>query len=105
VRKKTYSSDTMLGICNLHYQGAKGHIYSTYTGRKYAENPLTNRENTIYNIHLTSRRCHRSVDIFDGLTFGVCLFDRDDLDSKFPVFFCFKREEHVACLISDFSGL
>jgi hypothetical protein len=37
----------------MHYQGTKGHIYSTCTGRKYAENPLTDRENTIYNIHLT----------------------------------------------------
>jgi hypothetical protein len=46
-------SDTMLRICNLHYQGAKGHIYSTCTGCKYAGNPLTDRENTIYNIHLT----------------------------------------------------
>jgi hypothetical protein len=43
----------MLGICNLYYQGAKGHIYSTCTGRKYAENPLTDGENTMYNIHLT----------------------------------------------------
>jgi hypothetical protein len=52
--EKNYSSDTILGICNLHYQGAKGHIYSTCTGRKYAENPLTDGENTIYNIHLTT---------------------------------------------------
>jgi hypothetical protein len=43
----------VLRICNLHYQGAKGHIYSTYTGRKYAGNPLTGRENITYNIHLT----------------------------------------------------
>jgi hypothetical protein len=43
----------MLGISNLHYQGAKGHIYSTCIGRKYAENPLTDGENTIYNIYLT----------------------------------------------------
>jgi hypothetical protein len=45
--------DTMLGICNLHYQGAKGHIYSTCTGHKYAGNHLTDGKNTIYNIHLT----------------------------------------------------
>jgi hypothetical protein len=51
--KKSLCSDTMLGISNLHYQGAKGHIYSIYTERKYAENPLTNGKNTIYNIHLT----------------------------------------------------
>jgi hypothetical protein len=43
----------MLGICNLHYQGAKGHIYSTCTGHKYVGNPLTDGENIIYNIHLT----------------------------------------------------
>jgi hypothetical protein len=43
----------MLGISNLHYQGAKGHIYSTCTGRKYTGNPLTDGENTIYNIHVT----------------------------------------------------
>jgi hypothetical protein len=43
----------MLGISNLHYQGAKGHIYTTRTWRKYAGNPLTDGENTIYNIHLT----------------------------------------------------
>jgi hypothetical protein len=46
-------SDTMLGICNLHYQGAKGHIYSTCTWHKYAGNPLIDGENTIYSIHLT----------------------------------------------------
>jgi hypothetical protein len=50
---ETLGSDTMLGICNLHYQVAKGHIYSTCTERKYAGNPLTDGENTIYNIHLT----------------------------------------------------
>jgi hypothetical protein len=44
----------MLGISNLHYQGAKGHIYSTYTGRKYAGNPLTDGENTIFTIKLKS---------------------------------------------------
>jgi hypothetical protein len=53
VRERKPSSDTMLGISNLHYQGAKGHIYSTCIGHKYAENPLTDGENTIYNIHLT----------------------------------------------------
>jgi hypothetical protein len=46
----------MLGISNLHYQGAKGHIYSTCTEHKYAGNPLTDGENTIYNIHLTILR-------------------------------------------------
>jgi hypothetical protein len=44
----------LLGISNLHYQGAKGYIYSTCTWRKYAGNPLTDGKNTIYNIHLTA---------------------------------------------------
>jgi hypothetical protein len=48
----------MLGKGNLHYQGAKGHIYSTCTGRKYVGNPLTDGENTIYNIHLTYMTTH-----------------------------------------------
>jgi hypothetical protein len=52
--RQNLCSDTMLGISNLHYQGAKGHIYNTCIGRKYAGNPLIDRENTIYNIHLTS---------------------------------------------------
>jgi hypothetical protein len=52
--RQNLGSDTMLGISNLHYQGAKGHIYSTCTGRKYAGNPLTDGENIIYNIHLTT---------------------------------------------------
>jgi hypothetical protein len=55
VRNPNLGSDTMSELCNLHYQGAKGHIYSTYTGHKYAGNPLTDGENTIYNIHLTKK--------------------------------------------------
>jgi hypothetical protein len=67
-------SDTMLGIYKLHYQGAKGHIYSTCTERKYAENPLTDGENTIYNIHLTDRTTNYTLFIGNLNTPCICHF-------------------------------
>jgi hypothetical protein len=48
VRKKTYSSDTMLGIATCIPEGPKAIIYSICTCVKYAGNTLTIRETTIY---------------------------------------------------------
>jgi hypothetical protein len=51
----------MLGIVNLYYIGAKGHIYIHVQVYKYAGNPLTGGETTIYKY--TSNNCDANKDI------------------------------------------
>jgi hypothetical protein len=48
----------MLGKSNLYFRGPKATIYSTCIGVKYAGNPLTIRETTIYKISLTPPQTH-----------------------------------------------